>query len=180
MTVVIKRYASRKLYDTSAGAYVTLDDIARIVAAGRDVQVVDRKTGEDVTGQILVQIIAERETRGQGALPVSVLADLVRLYHDQASALTPDFLSEAVDAFAEQQKQVVADLASLGEVATDPVRAAQRSGEIMRDWQNRWIDGWRDSQALFGAAGAGDRPRPTPPAGKGAAAEKPAKRGDGR
>ncbi len=123
-TIVIKRYASRKLYDPQAKVYVTLDDVARYIAEGHEVRIVDKKTDEDLTSQYLVQIIAERENKGDSPLPVSVLTDLVRLYHDRTSALTPTFLSQAVEAFAEQQKKVV-------ETISDPVRAVS----AMQQWQ---------------------------------------------
>ncbi len=133
-TIIIKRYASRKLYDPQAKVYVTLDDVARYIAEGHTVRIVDKKTDEDLTSQYLVQIIAERENKGDSPLPVSVLTDLVRLYHDRASALTPTFLSQAVEAFAEQQKKVV-------ETISDPVRAVS----AMQQWQAQQVK-------LFGKA----------------------------
>ena len=123
-TIVIKRYASRKLYDPQAKVYVTLDDVARYIRDGHDVRIVDKATNEDLTSQYLVQIIAERENKGDSPLPVSVLTDLVRLYQDQASALTPSFLSQAVDAFTKQQKSVMSSI-------TDPARAMG----AMQKWQ---------------------------------------------
>ena len=92
---VIKRYASRKLYDTATKAYITMDEVARLIREGEDVAVMDT-AGNDVTGPILVQIIAEHEQSGDSPLPTAVLADLVRLYGAGASALTPDFLTQAV------------------------------------------------------------------------------------
>ncbi len=75
--LLIKRYASRRLYNTETSDYVTLEDIAGFIRDGRDVQIVDLKTGDDLTRQYLLQIVAEHESRGENVLPLSVLTDLV-------------------------------------------------------------------------------------------------------
>ncbi len=92
--VIIKRYASRKLYDAAAREYVTLEDIAKYIRQGREVKIIDKKSGEDLTRQYLVQIIADFESQGESALPLNVLTDLVRHYQDQAKSLAPAFLSQ--------------------------------------------------------------------------------------
>ena len=69
--LLIKRYASRRLYNTETSDYVTLDDIAAFIRDGREVQIVDLKTGDDLTRQYLLQIIAEHESRGENMLPVN-------------------------------------------------------------------------------------------------------------
>ena len=79
-TLLIKRYASRRLYNTETSDYVTLEDIAGFIREGREVQIVDLKSGDDLTRQYLLQIIAEHESRGESVLPVDVLNDLVRSY----------------------------------------------------------------------------------------------------
>ena len=73
--LLIKRYASRRLYNTETSDYVTLEDIAGFVRNGRDVQIVDLKSGDDLTRQYLLQIIAEHESRGESVLPINVLND---------------------------------------------------------------------------------------------------------
>lgn len=75
---VIKRYPNRKLYDTEAKAYVTLDGIAELIRGGADVQVVDHETGEDLTTVTLSQIILELEKKQGSALPKNVLTSLIR------------------------------------------------------------------------------------------------------
>ena len=91
--LLIKRYASRRLYNTESSDYVTLDDIAGFIRAGREVQIVDLKTGDDLTRQYLLQIIAEHESRGENVLPTDVLTDLVRSYTQQAQSVVPQFLA---------------------------------------------------------------------------------------
>jgi polyhydroxyalkanoate synthesis repressor PhaR len=75
---IIKRYPNRKLYDTEAKRYVTLDSITQMIHEGQEVQVVDHETGEDLTNLTLSQIIFEQEKKGSGLLPRSLLTNLVR------------------------------------------------------------------------------------------------------
>ena len=75
----IRRYENRKLYDAEAGRYVTLDDVARIVAAGGEVEVVDQKTGEDLTSFTLAQVLLERVRTGASRIPRQVLTRLIRV-----------------------------------------------------------------------------------------------------
>lgn len=75
---VIKRYPNRKLYDTEAKTYVTLDEITEMIRAGRDVHVIDHETGDDLTTLTLSQIILEQEKKKSGFLPRSLLTSLIR------------------------------------------------------------------------------------------------------
>ena len=75
---IIKRYPNRKLYDTEAKRYVTLDSITHMIHDGQEVQVVDHETGEDLTNLTLSQIIFEQEKKGSGLLPRALLTNLVR------------------------------------------------------------------------------------------------------
>jgi polyhydroxyalkanoate synthesis repressor PhaR len=134
-TITLKRYASRRLYDAGAKAYVTLEDIAKHIAEGRNVRVVDQKTGEDLTSQYLLQIIAEQNNQGAPELPVSVLTDLVRMYQQQASALTPSFLSDVVAAFNAQQQKVVKDLEDLGRRVVGSNSLGEPILAMIDDWQ---------------------------------------------
>lgn len=133
--VIIKRYASRKLYDAAAKEYVTLEDIARYIKQGREIQIIDKKTGEDLTRQYLVQIIADFESQGEGetALPLNVLTDLVRHYQDQASAMTPAFLTDMFEQFREQQEKMMAEFGAIRENMFDP----QNAMDAVKDWQAR-------------------------------------------
>ncbi len=79
MARLIKRYGSRKLYDTSESRYVSLDEVAGFVRAGDDVQVVDNKSGQDTTAAILTQIISEEGRKGESLLSAGFLHDLVRV-----------------------------------------------------------------------------------------------------
>lgn len=106
-SLLIKRYASRRLYNTETSDYVTLEDIAGFIRGGREVQIVDLKSGDDLTRQYLLQIIAEHESRGENMLPVEMLTDVVRSYATQAAAVMPAFLKASFDALREGQAQVL-------------------------------------------------------------------------
>jgi len=111
-TLLIKRYASRRLYNTETSDYVTLEDIAGFIRDGRDVQIVDLKSGDDLTRQYLLQIIAEHESRGENVLPLDVLTDLVRSYTSQAQSVVPQFLSMSFDMLREGQSKMMESMAN--------------------------------------------------------------------
>lgn len=111
--LLIKRYASRRLYNTETSDYVTLEDIALFIRTGREVQIVDLKSGDDLTRQYLLQIIAEHESRGENVLPVDVLTDLVRSYTTQAQSVVPQFLAASFELLRDGQSKVMENLTSL-------------------------------------------------------------------
>lgn len=109
-TLLIKRYASRRLYNTETSDYVTLEDIAGFIRAGRDVQIVDLKSGDDLTRQYLLQIIAEHESRGESVLPLNVLTDLVRSYTTDIHSIVPQFLAQSFEMLRQGQETVMQNL----------------------------------------------------------------------
>jgi polyhydroxyalkanoate synthesis repressor PhaR len=105
--VVIKKYANRRLYNTSTSSYVTLDDLSRMVKQRADFVVYDAKTGEDITRSVLTQIIVEEEGKGgQNMLPISFLRQLIGLYGDSMQWLVPRYLDHAMSSFAHNQEQM--------------------------------------------------------------------------
>ena len=104
--VVVKKYANRRLYNTATSSYVTLDDLARMIKEGGDFVAYDAKTGEDLTRSVLTQIIVEQEQKGQNLLPISFLRQLISLYGDSMQFLVPDYLEQAMVAFAQNQEQI--------------------------------------------------------------------------
>jgi polyhydroxyalkanoate synthesis repressor PhaR len=104
--VVVKKYANRRLYNTEASSYVTLDHLAAMVKEGRDFVVYDAKTGEDITRQVLTQIIMEEESKGSSLLPIGFLRQLISFYGDNLGALVPRYLEQTMTAFARQQEQM--------------------------------------------------------------------------
>ena len=108
--LLIKRYASRRLYNTETSDYVTLEDISGFIRDGRDVQIMDLKSGDDLTRQYLLQIIAEHESRGENVLPVDVLTDLVRSYTNQAASVVPQFLSMSFEMLRDGQNKMMENM----------------------------------------------------------------------
>lgn len=105
-TVVIKKYANRRLYNTATSAYVTLDDLAQMVRDGVDFVVYDAKSNEDLTRQILTQIIFEQENRGGALLPVKFLRQLIGYYGGQMQGVLPSYLEMSLAAFTRQQEEM--------------------------------------------------------------------------
>ncbi len=101
--VTIKKYANRRLYDTDSSSYITLDRLAVMIREGRDFEVLDAKTGEDITHQVLTQIIVDEESRGSTMLPVNFLRQLIGLYGGQMQGSVPQYLDAAMDAFSKNQ-----------------------------------------------------------------------------
>ncbi|HEX6740853.1 MAG TPA: polyhydroxyalkanoate synthesis repressor PhaR [Sphingomicrobium sp.] len=104
--VTIKKYANRRLYDTESSTYITLDRLAAMVREGREFEVVDAKTGEDITRQVLTQIIVDEESRGSTMLPISFLKQLIGLYGNSMQNFVPQYLEAAMDAFQRNQNAV--------------------------------------------------------------------------
>ena len=102
--VVIKKYANRRLYDTERSSYITLDTLSQMIRDGREVEVVDAKTGDDITHQVLTQIIDEEEANGANMLPVPFLRELISMYGGTMQKAVPSYLEAAMDAFKKQQQ----------------------------------------------------------------------------
>lgn len=108
--LLIKRYASRRLYNTETSDYVTLEDIAGFIRAGREVQIIDLKSGDDLTRQYLLQIVAEHESKGDTVLPTNVLTDLVRAYTTNIQSVVPQFLAASFEMLRDGQSKVMENL----------------------------------------------------------------------
>ena len=108
--VIIKKYANRRLYNTATSAYVTLEDLARMVREGVEFQVFDAKTNEELTRQILTQIIFEEESRGEALLPVQFLRQLIGFYGGQMQGVLPSYLEMSLANFSQQQEQFRAQM----------------------------------------------------------------------
>ncbi len=118
--LLIKRYASRRLYNTETSDYVTLEDIAGFIRDGREVQIVDLKSGDDLTRQYLLQIVAEHESKGESVLPISVLTDLVRSYTTQATSVVPQFLAASFEMFRDSQSKWVESVNTINPMTKMP------------------------------------------------------------
>ncbi|MEM6340056.1 MAG: polyhydroxyalkanoate synthesis repressor PhaR [Pseudomonadota bacterium] len=125
--LLIKRYASRRLYNTETSDYVTLEDISGFIRDGREVQIVDLKTGDDLTRQYLLQIIAEHESRGESVLPVDVLNDLVRSYMTPGASVVPQFLQASFEMLRDGQSRMMENMTAMNPMAKMPGFEAMRA-----------------------------------------------------
>jgi polyhydroxyalkanoate synthesis repressor PhaR len=105
--ITIKKYANRRLYNTATSSYVTLDHLCQMVKDGVEFTVFDAKTSEDITRQVLTQIIVEEESKGgQNLLPLNFLRQLIKFYGDNLQFLVPRYLEHSMESFARNQEQM--------------------------------------------------------------------------
>ncbi|MCX7282636.1 MAG: polyhydroxyalkanoate synthesis repressor PhaR [Novosphingobium sp.] len=130
-TVIIKKYANRRLYNTSTSSYITLDHLAQMVKENVDFKVMDAKTGADLTHAILTQIIMDEEAAGEQMLPTNFLRQLISMYGNSMQAFLPSYLEASMDHFRENQvKMRKAIEESLG--ANPLAQIAQRNMEMFK------------------------------------------------
>ncbi|WP_432215248.1 polyhydroxyalkanoate synthesis repressor PhaR [Sphingomicrobium maritimum] len=146
--VVIKKYANRRLYDTDRSSYITLDDLSLLIREGREVEVVDAKSGEDITHQVLTQIIVEEEADGGGMLPVPFLRELISLYGGGMQAAVPSYLEAAMEAFKKQSAAMGG--AFDGSMLTD---MAKRNMEMFQQAASAFTPGKMGTMAKGSAGG---------------------------
>ncbi len=104
--IIIKKYANRRLYNTSSSSYITLEDLARMVRENVEFQVLDAKSGDDITHSILTQIIMDEEANGEQMLPVSFLRQLIGMYGNSMQALMPSYLEASMANFRDNQSKI--------------------------------------------------------------------------
>lgn len=154
--LLIKRYASRRLYNTETSDYVTLEDISGFIRDGREVQIVDLKTGDDLTRQYLLQIIAEHESRGESVLPVDVLNDLVRSYMGGGASVVPQFLEASFEMLRDGQSKVMENMTSINPMAKMP------GVEMMQAQQAAFMKAMTGGLAPTWPTGTTSAPEPEP------------------
>jgi len=154
---LIKKYPNRRLYDTELSRYITLVDIRDLVLRGVDFQVVDTNSSEDITRQILMQIIMEEESGGRPLFSANMLAQLIRFYGGTVQGLFARFLEESMALFARDQDQLRQSLGA------DPLEAmgklAQRNLELWNSIQDSFFkaSGFGGPPGAKSAAEPGDK-----------------------
>jgi len=146
--IIIKKYANRRLYNTQSSSYITLDDLSRMTREGIDFQVLDAKTGADITHQILTQIIMEEESHGEQMLPISFLRQLISMYGNSMQSLMPHYLEATMDNFRANQRK----LQETWKTSMGPEAFAQLAETNMKMFQ-----------AAASAFIPGSKPAPPPP-----------------
>lgn len=123
---LIKRYPNRKLYDTEAKQYVTLEQIAALIRTGQDVQVIDYESGEDLTSLTLSQVILDQEKRSSGFLPQSLMTSLIR-----SGGETLDYLLRSLQGTlpmgANLVEEKLARLVAAGTLSTEQAKAVVKA-----------------------------------------------------
>jgi len=104
-TRIIKKYPNRRLYDTEISRYITLEEIRQLVLKGEEFQVIDKRTGEDITRTILLQVISEQEEGGDPIFTISVLRNIIRFYGDSMQSTISSYLELSLAFYNEQQQQ---------------------------------------------------------------------------
>ena len=110
---LIKKYANRRLYDSSQSRHITLDDIRGLIVKGERIKVVEDKTGHDITRHILLQVIAEQEQFGRPILSTKVLEAIIRFYGNAMQGLLASFLEKSIETFLKQQEALQAQISKI-------------------------------------------------------------------
>ena len=102
---IIKKYPNRRLYDTEISRYITLEEIRQLVLRGEDFQVIDKRSGDEITRTILLQEISEQEEGGNPIFSTKVLRNIIRFYGDSMQSTMSSYLELSLEFFNEQQTQ---------------------------------------------------------------------------
>jgi polyhydroxyalkanoate synthesis repressor PhaR len=148
--VVIKKYANRRLYNTASSSYVTLDDLSLMVKDGADFVVQDAKTGENITRQVLTQIIFEEEAKGQNLLPVDFLRQLIRFYGDSMQAFVPSYLQFSMENLTREHERLREQM--MGPAGSEMLRT-------MEDQARKNMVMFQDAMRMFNPFLAGQTPQ---------------------
>ena len=157
-TIVIKRYASRRLYNTSTSEYVALEEVAALIRQGKIIQILDSKTGDDLTRQFLMQIITEQETGSESVLPLNVLMDVVRSYNDQTSSVVPDFLAKSFELLKSQQEEMLSSMQNHAPSTINPMEIFS-----LESWQKAQEEIMNSTLGSWGLSTPQDSHPPAPP-----------------
>jgi polyhydroxyalkanoate synthesis repressor PhaR len=140
---VIKKYPNRRLYDTDISSYITIEDVRQLIVDGEEFEVRDAKTGDDLTRQVLLQIIAEHEQDGQPMLSTQLLSQIIRFYGDSLQGFMGSYLDRSMQSFMEQQAQFRQQVGgALGQTPwTMMNQLTERNMELWQEFQKNLTGG---------------------------------------
>jgi polyhydroxyalkanoate synthesis repressor PhaR len=159
---VIKKYPNRRLYDTEISSYITIEDVRQLIVDGEAFEVRDAKTGEDLTRQVLLQIITEHEQDGQPMLSTQLLSQLIRFYGDSMQGFMGSYLDRSMQTFLEQQAQFRQQMGgALGQTPWAMMnQLTERNMQLWQEFQQSLVGGVGRSPAdAKGKAGDGGKSR---------------------
>ena len=134
--IVINKYSSRRLYNTNSSEYVTLDDLCRLINAGKNFKIIDKDSGKDITNQYLLQIISDLENKEGSVFPQDVLKDIILSYNNTAQKFMPDLLSKTFEVFRQQQENFLKAFNS----EDQPDKSKNDSSDFFEEWQKNQSD----------------------------------------
>lgn len=140
---IIKKYPNRRLYDTEISSYITIEDVRQLIVDGESFEVRDAKTGDDLTRQVLLQIITEHEQDGQPMLSTQLLSQLIRFYGDSLQGFMGNYLERSMHVFLEQQQQFRQQMGGLiGQTPWTMLnQLTERNMELWKDFQKNLVGG---------------------------------------
>ena len=130
--IIITKYSSRRLYNTETSEYVTLDQIAEFIRDGKEVQIIDKETNEDVTNQYLLQIISDYEIKKGASIPKDILTEIIKSYSDASKNFMPEILSQTFNFIKENQVKFLKSFNSNFDVNSNN----EKSTETLKNWQD--------------------------------------------
>jgi polyhydroxyalkanoate synthesis repressor PhaR len=162
LPVTIKKYANRRLYNTATSSYVTLDTLCQMVKDGVDFVVFDAKNGDDITRQVLTQIIVEEEGKGQNLLPISFMRKLISFYGDNMQWALPSYLDHSMQSFSRNQERMREYFATtMGGIF--PFGALNQMGKQNLAMMEQAMKMFAPYSGQPGEAGENAEPAPSPP-----------------
>ena len=135
-TIIINKYSSRRLYNTNSSEYVTLDDLCKLINAGKNFKIIDKDSGKDITNQYLLQIISDLENKEGSVFPQDVLKDIILSYNNTAQTFMPDLLSKTFEVFRQQQDNFLNAFHSEGQ----PNKSKDETSDLLKEWQKNQTD----------------------------------------
>ena len=147
---IIKKYPNRRLYDTEISSYITIEDVRQLIVDGEDFEVRDAKSGEDLTRQVLLQIIAEHESDGEPVLSTQLLSQIIRFYGDSLQGFMGNYLERSMQIFLDQQQQFRTQIGGL---------LGQTPWAMMNQLTERNLQMWKEfQQNMAGSIGTTTTP----------------------
>ena len=156
-TRIIKKYPNRRLYDTEISSYITVEEVRQLILDGEQFEVRDAKTGEDLTRQVLLQIIAEQEQGGEPVLSTQLLSQIIRFYGDSMQGFMGSYLERSMQLFLEQQGQFRQQLGGM---------LGQTPWNMMNQMAERNLELWTQFQKYMAGQGGGGQPADGKPGSK--------------
>jgi polyhydroxyalkanoate synthesis repressor PhaR len=150
---LIKKYANRRLYDSTESRHVTLEDIRKMIVSGAKVKVVDDKSGEDLTRAVLLQVIAEQDQYGTPVLSTELLEAIIRFYGNPVQEMLTKYMEQSVGTLVRQQETMRAEMS----------KALAGPMAPLAEFARQNMDQWSKIQASMMSAFAGATPKPPAP-----------------